>query len=86
MVGDHNIFMSDETVLPESKIAITGYKIHERFNQKTFDADLCIIRLAREVNINIYTPVCLARTADRDRFYGKIAWAYGETVITILRH
>ena len=78
-IGDHNIKISNETVLPESRLAVASYKIHESFDWRTFEADICIIRLARDVNIDIYTPVCLARTFDRGRFSGRFAWAYGES-------
>ena len=33
--------------------------------------------MSEEVDLDIYTPVCLAQTSDTDTFYGKSAWVYG---------
>ena len=33
--------------------------------------------MSEEVDLDIYTPVCLAQTTDTDTFYGKSAWVYG---------
>ena len=33
--------------------------------------------LIYQVDLEIYTPVCLAQTTDTDTFYGKSAWVYG---------
>ena len=33
--------------------------------------------MSEEVDLDIYTPVCLAQTSDTDTFYGKNAWVYG---------
>ena len=30
-----------------------------------------------QVDLDIYTPVCLAKSSDTDTFYGKSAWVYG---------
>ena len=30
-----------------------------------------------QVDLDTYTPVCLAQTSDTDTFYGKRAWNYG---------
>ena len=30
-----------------------------------------------QVDLDTYTPVCLAQTSDTETFYGKRAWNYG---------
>ena len=30
-----------------------------------------------QVDLDTYTPACLAQTSDTDTFYGKSAWVYG---------
>ena len=30
-----------------------------------------------QVDLDTYTPVCLAQTSDTETFYGKNAWVYG---------
>ena len=30
-----------------------------------------------QVDLDTYTPACLAQTSDTDTFYGKRAWVYG---------
>ena len=39
--------------------------------------DITVLELAEEVDINTYTPACLAQTSDTDTFNGKTAQVYG---------
>ena len=78
VVGEHDVTKELETVLAEDRLRLAGYKIHHGYRKDRHNNDICLLKLARHVNLNIYTPVCLARSEDTDTFYGKLAWAYGE--------
>ena len=78
VVGEHDVSKELETVLAEDRLRLAGYKIHHGYRKDRHNNDICLLKLARHVNLNIYTPVCLARSEDTDTFYGKLAWAYGE--------
>ena len=66
-------------MLPQDELKVDYFWIHENYNPTTLDNDISILLLSREVNINIYTPVCLAGRSDENSFDKKTAWAYGET-------
>ena len=52
--------------------------IHEKYNHNTNDNDIAIIELPKEVDLNTYTPACMAKTTDTNNFDGKTAFVYGE--------
>ena len=70
-----------EGSLPEMTIDVASITNHENYHDSTIDNDIAIIELAEEVDLAIYTPACLAKTADTATFDGKNAWAYGEKMI-----
>ena len=80
-IGEHDISIESEGSLPEMTIDLASYTNHENFNYISYDNDIAIIELAKEVDLAIYTPACLAKTADTATFDGKNAWAYGEKMI-----
>ena len=59
-------------------IDVASYTNHENFDRFTFNNDITIIELAEAVDLNTYTPACMARTSDTTTFDGKKAWVYGE--------
>ena len=69
-----------EGSLTEMTIDVISYTNHENYNETetTFDNDITIIELAEAVDLNIYTPACMAKTSDTTTFDGKNAWVYGE--------
>ena len=67
-----------EGSLTEKTIDVTKYTNHEEFNKRTKRHDIVVIELAEEVDLNVYTPACLAKTSDATTFDGKNAWIYGE--------
>ena len=77
-MGDHALNTTGEGNLKEMTVNIAKYTNHESYNKKTSDYDITIIELAKEVDINTYTPACLAKTSDSNSFDGKKAWAYGD--------
>ena len=52
-------------------LGVAGYKSHP-------DEDIAIIELVQEVDLNIYTPACMAKTSDYSSFDDKNALAYGK--------
>ena len=77
-LGDHDLTSRGEGGLAEVTIRVVKYTNHEGFNKKTFQHDISIIELAKEVDLTTYTPACLAKTSDTNTFYGKKALVYGE--------
>ena len=62
---------------------VKKYTNHEEYSisrrgSKTFNKDITVIQLEKAVDLNIYTPACLARTEDANNFVGKRALVYGE--------
>ena len=54
---------------------VANYTAHKSFKNNNFD--IAILQLAKEVDLNTYTPACLAKTSDTTTFDGKTAWVYG---------
>lgn len=50
---------------------------HESYGASTSSNDIAVLEMAEEVDLESYTPVCLAQTSNTDTFYGKSAWVYG---------
>ena len=61
-------------------IDVTSYTNHEKFIIDTYDNDITIIELAQAVDLNTYTPACMAKTSDTTTFDWQNAWAYGEII------
>ena len=52
--------------------------VHEGFDYDTFDNDISLIKLAREVDLDLFTPVCLPR-GDMNKDNANV-WITGEVV------
>ena len=65
-----------EGSLTEMTIDVTSHFNHESYSFP--DNDITIIELAEAVDLNTYTPACMAKTSDTTTFDGKNAWVYGE--------
>ena len=80
-IGDHDLAATEETSIAEKTIAVTNTFNHESYGYNTdggiFNYDIALLELAEEVDINTYTPICLAQNYDTDTFNGKIAQVYG---------
>ena len=71
-IGEHNIKKSKETFLEEKKIGVANMHHHPDFFGIGSDhPDLTLFELAEPVDLNVYTPACLARTTDKDKFVGR---------------
>ena len=77
-MGEHDYTTSGEGSLAVIDIDVASYTNHENFDRFTFNNDITIIELAEAVDLNTYTPACMARTSDTTTFDGKKAWVYGE--------
>merc|ERR1719397_323221 len=85
-IGDHNIETEEKTCLGKKSIGIKRFKYHEDYNQQSLNNDIAILELEEEVDLGIYTPVCLPAPGDdftekMDQFY---AYGWGEGSGTIL--
>ena len=85
VIGDDNIRINDEekplkTIETSIKQAIfhKDYTIRNQLGNILVNyPDVAILKLKDRVNIEIYTPACLARTIDEHTFYNKKAWVAG---------
>lgn len=78
-IGDHDLAATGETSIAEKTIAVTNIFNHESYAPAggSLNNDITVLELAEEVDINTYTPACLAQTSDTDTFNGKTAQVYG---------
>ena len=60
-IGDHNLQTTGETKLPEKTISVARALRHEGFNKTEAINDLALLELSEEVDIKVYTPVCLPK-------------------------
>ena len=67
--------MAGETSLAERTLEVADIKRHENFinagNNGNSDADIAILELSEHLDLQTYTPSCLARTSDRTAFDGE---------------
>ena len=91
-IGDHDLLTDGDTTI-EKTIAVTNIFNHDGYNpgsclkrglkshECTLNNDITLLELAEEVDINIYTPACLAQTSDKHTFCDKIAQVSAECQI-----
>jgi len=56
-------------------VAVTQIINHPSYDAKTSNNDISLLKLSEAVDLNTYTPACLAKATDN--FEGKSAWVYG---------
>ena len=79
-LGEHDTSKSGETNLPEKLVQVKKIIIHHGFNRRgsyVVPNDIAILELPEEVDLETYTPACLAETSDEDTFYDKTATIAG---------
>lgn len=76
-LGDHNIDIFGETQIPEKTIQVVNIIKHENYINVLAGDDIALLELAEEVDLNVYTPACMARSSDVTTFDGVMAQAYG---------
>ena len=72
-IGEHDLSTTGETTLPEKTIAVTAIKNHESYSAATTSNDITVLELSEAVDLNVYTPACMALTTDTTTFDGKTA-------------
>ena len=75
-LGDHNMNRTGETQMPEKTIKIKRVFTHEDYKFKYQKNDIALLELAEEVDLNVYTPACIAKASD-GTFEGMNAQVYG---------
>ena len=64
--------------MPEKTISVARALRHEGFDKTEDINDLALLELSEEVDIKVYTPVCLPSEDDSQDYIGKKAWIYGK--------
>ena len=86
-IGDHNLFTSGEPSLTEKQVDVVSLIHHDNYQmtigqQATGPYDLTVMELAEAVDLNMYTPACMAKSTDATTFDGKTAIAAGWGVLS----
>ena len=77
-IGEHNLVKTGETNLPEKTLSVARAIRHEGFSKTEAINDLALLELSEEVDIKVYTPVCLPPPhSNKNEYFGKRAWVYG---------
>ena len=78
LLGYHNVLEivsveeSGETFLKEKKIGVVNLHHHPEYvKDENSPWDITVVELAESVDLNVYTPACLAKTIDTDKFLGE---------------
>jgi len=75
VLGEHDILDQTESTLPRKVVTVEKILTHEDYDASTSANDVALLKLADTVDINTFTPACLANTGDD--FVGSNAWVYG---------
>ena len=70
-IGDHDLTIAGEGGLTEMSLKVLKYSNHEDYDKKTHQHDITLIKLAKAVDLNTYTPACMAQTEDTTAFDGE---------------
>jgi len=78
-IGDHDLATTGETSIPEKTISVSKITNHPSYAPAggSLNNDITVLELSEAVDLNVYTPACLAQTSDESTFYGKTAQVYG---------
>ena len=77
-LGDHDLdHRTGEGSLPDKTFKIKNITIHHGYNDSSLENDIALLELEDDVDLNVYTPVCLAQETDTESFYNKVAQVYG---------
>ena len=77
--GEHDNSMEGEEILPRKVLKVSKYIKHPKWDTTTSNADIALLKLSEKVDLNTYTPACMANTGDD--FTGKTAWVYGKSSV-----
>ena len=74
-LGEHNTHGSLDP--PETDFEIAKIILHPKWDGRfEYSNDIAVIKLASEVNMNLFTPACIATTAEERSFYDKTAQVF----------
>ena len=59
-LGEHDVTTTGERI-SEQVVSVAHIKTHEQYDAATSNNDIALLVLEEEVDIGIYTPVCLAQ-------------------------
>ena len=83
-IGDHNLDTTGETSLAEKQLDVVNYFIHENYISTVGESSyiagppvITVIELSESVDLEIYTPACMAKNNDFSTFDGKTATVAG---------
>ena len=76
-LGEHDLSIKGEGTLDEKTVGVAKIFRHEKYDSGTMVNDIAVLELSEDVDIETYTPVCMAKTSDSKSFYGKPAKTYG---------
>merc|ERR1719397_2166600 len=77
VLGEHDLQTSGEGSLARKVVRVAEIINHPQYNPTNSDNDIALLKLAEPVDINIYTPACLARAGDSFVWRGKLCHAAG---------
>ena len=78
IIGDHNLFSSGEELIQPKTVNAITITNHPSYTGRIGDGyDISIVELEEEVDLDIYTPACLAKSDDATTFDGKMATVAG---------
>merc|ERR1719419_1577459 len=64
VLGEHDNSMEGEEILSRKVLKVSKYIKHPTYDTETSDADIALLKLAEKVDLNTYTPACMANTGD----------------------
>ena len=76
-LGEHDLSIKGEGTLDEKTVGVAKIFRHEKYDSGTMVNDIAVLELSEDVDMETYTPVCMAKTSDSKSFYGKPAKTYG---------
>ena len=79
-IGYHHLKGHDQTYLLKKKVQVKNIILHDDYKGscgKFQPNDIAILELEEELDLNTYTPACLARKTDNNRFAGLTATVAG---------
>merc|ERR1719347_1373305 len=75
VLGEHDTADDNESLIPRKSVKVSRIIKHENYNAENSDDDVALLKLSEPVDLNVYTPACVARSGDS--FIGQNAWLYG---------
>merc|ERR1712106_1029944 len=75
VLGEHDLLDSFESKIPKKVAKVSQIINHPSYSALTSNNDIALLKLSEEVDLNVYTPSCVANTGDT--FEGQKAWVYG---------